>query len=87
MSRIKLEKSWKYAIGGNKVVEFPAGVHQVTEAIGKIAVDEAKVATAVAADDKQPVLPALELDLLGNELTESDIEHLGGLVKKAKKQD
>ena len=87
MSRIKLEKSWKYAIGGNKVVEFPAGVHQVTDAVAKIALDEAKVATAVAADSKDPVLPALECDSLGNELTESDLEHLGGLVKKPKKQD
>lgn len=84
MSRIRLEKSWKYAIGGNKVVEFPPGVHQVTAAVGKIAVDEAKVAQAVAADDKEPVLPALEFDITGNELTPDDLEHLGGLVKKKK---
>lgn len=82
MSRIRFEKDWKYAIGGNKVVVFPAGVHQVSAAIEKNAVDEAKAAVTVASDDKEQVLPALEVDLAGNPLTPEDLKHLGGKAKK-----
>lgn len=64
MALIKVRIPFRYALGGNTVVEYPVGVHEVTDEIAKTAVDELGVADI--AKDKKDVLPKLTHDINGN---------------------
>lgn len=76
MPLILVKKSFRYAIGGNRVVEFTEGVHSVSADVADVAIKQLKVATSSKAADQ--VLPAVEFDVNGDSL---DPDHAGHLDK------
>lgn len=64
MPFINVKKSFRHAIGGNIVVEYAVGVHEVEDEVATIAVEHLKVAEI--AKDEKGALPKITRDIHGN---------------------
>lgn len=70
---IDVRNSFRFAIGGNRVVEFPEGVHAVSAEVAEVAVNHLKTASVLESSDK--VLPPITKGINGEDLGE-EVRHL-----------
>lgn len=66
MPFIDVTKSFRFAVGGNRVIEYPVGVHAASVEVVEVATKQLKVAKVLKSSDK--VLPPISADINGEPL-------------------